>query len=278
MALDLWNLVRLEVAPVTRVRVYGQGADSLPRSRANLVFRAVARLYREAGSPLPPLRLTCRNRIPLARGLGSSAAAGVGGLVAANHLCGCPLSQERLLEIAAEMEGHPDNVAPALLGGCRIVAQEPEGLITAAVPLPRDLYAILYIPHQPMPTHQARAVLPRKVPRGDAIYNLAHVALLVHALHEGDLELLRQATRDRLHQPARQRLFPAMKYIFRAALNAGALGVFLSGGGSAVLALTRQRQLTIGYEMADAAEKMGVRGEVRVVRPARRGAHVVEEG
>lgn len=277
MALDLWNLVRLEVADRAQVVVTGEGAGRLAQGPRNLVYRAVERVYKEVGERPPPLRLACRNSIPLARGLGSSAAAVVGGLVAANRLCGQPLSEARLLELAVEMEGHPDNVTPALLGGCRIVVREPEGLITAQVPIPQSLHAVLFIPDQPMPTRRARAILPEAVSREDAIYNLGRTALLVHALHAGDLSLLRTATQDRLHQPYRQQVFQAMKYIIRGALSGGALAAFLSGGGSTVLALTEGRQLTIGYEMADAAEKMGATGTVKIVRPVEQGAHVVRE-
>ncbi|MCS7207770.1 MAG: homoserine kinase [Dehalococcoidia bacterium] len=274
MALELFNLVRLETGR-SGVIITGEGADTLPAGPENLVYQAVQRAFQRAGHPIPPLALTCRNFIPLARGLGSSSAAIVGGLVAANALMGNPLDIPTLLEMATEIEGHPDNVAPALLGGCQIVVQAEGRLHTAAVPLAPDLRVVVLIPDQPMPTQQARAVLPPQVSRPDAVFNLGRVALLVNALHSRRWDDLALATQDRLHQPARQALFPAMPLIFKAALDAGALGVFLSGAGSSIVALTRGREMTIGYEMLDMAHKAGVSATVQITRPWPQGAEVV---
>ena len=274
MALDVWNEVALEVAEETHVVVSGEGEESLARDETNLVVRAALRAYEEAEKRPPALRVLCRNEIPLARGLGSSAAAVVGGLAAANALGALGLPKDRLLGLAAEMEGHPDNVAPALLGGFRIVYEE-DGIRTAAVPLPSGLQAVLFIPDMEMPTKEARAILPEMVTRKDAVFNMARVGLLVHAMESGELGLLKDATKDLLHQPQRQQVFRPMGHIFRGAEAGGALGVFLSGGGPTVLALTRGQGLTIGYEMADAANRLGIWGQVRVARPVEQGAHFV---
>jgi homoserine kinase len=277
MALELFNLVRVETGR-SGVEIIGEGAQVLPAGPENLVYRAMERVFRHVGAPLPPLALSCYNAIPLARGLGSSSAAIVGGMVVANALLGNPLTPQALLELAADMEGHPDNVAPALLGGCQIVVRVDGRLHTAPVALPQDLWAVVLVPDQPMPTGQARAVLSPMVSRDDAVFNLGRVALLVNALAGGRLEDLRWATQDRLHQPAREALFPPMRLIFRAALEAGALGVFLSGAGSSILALTRGREMTVGYEMLDMATKLGVNATLIITRPCPTGAEVVEEG
>ena len=276
MALDIWNFVQVEVG-ASGLKVSGEGADSLPRDQSNLVYKAFSMALKEAGQQMPTVRVTCRNEIPLGRGLGSSSAALVGGLVAGNETCGRPLSTERLLDLAAQMEGHPDNVAPALLGGCQIGVRDKRRLVTSSVPVPEDLRAVVFIPDMPMPTDQARDLLPAKVDRRDAVYNMGRVALLVRAFCTGDFTHLAVATDDRLHQPARQAIFPAMKNIFRAAMEAGALAVFLSGAGSSVLALAREREATIGFEMADAAAKSGVEGTLKITTPTNRGAHVVVE-
>jgi homoserine kinase len=277
LALDLWNTVRLERGP-SGVQVSGEGAESLSRGDDNLVCRAAAALFREIGGAAPDIAVVCHNDIPLARGLGSSAAAVVGGLVAANALCGEPLSRPDLMRLAVEMEGHPDNVAPALLGGCQVSVMDGDDVVTSAVPLPEGLRAVLFVPEQPMPTAQARALLPLRVSRDDAVFNIGRTALLVSALATGDLDAVRVATQDRLHQPYRSVLFPSMRLIIQAALDAGAAGAFLSGAGSTVLALARGREMTIGFEMTDAADKAGVAGEVRVVEVSATGAHVVEVG
>ena len=275
MALELWNDVRMNVSASPEVRVLGEGADILSTAKDNLVYRAAQALFREAREDPPSLSILCNNQIPLARGLGSSAAAIVGGLMAANAMCTRPLSQQCLLHLAVSLEGHADNVTPALLGGCQVVVRDGDRVIADTVPLPPDLTTVIFVLDAPMSTKEARAVLPGSVAREDAVYNLGRVALLVNALSSGQLENLRVATQDRLHQHAREKIFPAMKYIFRAAEDAGALGVFLSGGGPSVLALATSRAMTIGYEMANAADKVGVPGDIKIIRPSIQGAHVV---
>ena len=274
MALDIWNTVRVEPGASGLV-VTGEGKKDLSSGASNLVYQSVQLALRESGPQTTDLHITCENKIPLGRGLGSSSAAVVGGLVAGNEIGGRRLSQDKLLELAARTEGHPDNAAAALLGGCQVVVRDGDRHVTSRVPVPDDIHAVLFIPESPMPTDEARSLLPATVERGDAVYNIGRVALLVNALATGDFSHLAVATDDRLHQPARQTIFPAMKVIFRAAVGAGALGVFLSGAGSTVLALTRGKEMTIGYEMAEAASKSGVGGEVRVTRPVEQGVHVV---
>ena len=280
MALDLWN--RLEVAPVpagspasSRVEIVGEGVDELASDASNLTFRALRFLFDEAGLEMPPLRLRCHNVIPLSRGMGSSAAAIAGGLVAANHLCGNPYSPSELLEMAATIEGHPDNVAAAVLGGLQLVVSDGPQLYTAPIPVPEEIQTVLFIPEARIATSDARAVLPGEVSVADAVFNMGRVALLVAGMGLDRPEYLDVATQDRLHQPYRQPLFPAIKLIFAAARDAGALGVFLSGSGSTVLALTRGREMTVAYEMFEAARLTGVPGKVEITRPTAGGAHVV---
>lgn len=275
IALDIWNTVSVE-AGARGFEISGYGADDLPRDSSNMVLASAERAFAEAGEPVPEMRVVCHNDIPTARGLGSSSAALVGGLMAGNALSGGRLSRDDLFRIAADVEGHPDNVAPALYGGMRIVALADGGGVTSApVPVPPELSAVLYIPNVPMPTEEARGLLGAEVPRADAVFNIARAALLVRAMATGDLRHLRTATQDRLHQPVRQTIFFPMKNIIRAALGAGALGAFLSGAGSTVLALAVEKEFTIGYEMADAAAKSGLDGEIRITKPTALGAHVV---
>ena len=274
MALDIWNTVHVEVGS-SGFAIRGEGQESLRRGRSNLVYRAFRLPFLESGQEIPEASISCENQVPLGRGLGSSSAAAVGGLVAGNEVCGRPLTQEQLLELASRIEGHPDNVAPALLGGCQVVVRDNDRLVTSSVPMRGEVWAVVFIPDVAMPTKQARSLLPAKVSRRDAVYNIGRVGLLVKAFATGDFTHLAVATDDRLHQPARQKMFPAMKNIFRAALDAGALGVFLSGAGSSVLALASGKEMSIGYEMAEAASKSGVGGTVKITRPTDLGAHVV---
>ena len=285
MALDLWNEIRVTPADHVSVSVTGEGEDTLPSGAGNLVYRSIQRLFEAAGAPPPLLCLRCLNRIPLERGLGSSAAAIVGGLVVGRALLGrtpgvdAPRFEDHdLLDMAVDIEGHPDNVSASLLGGLRLIVSDEGSLLAPPVPLPADLRSVMFVPRRKIATEDARAVLPRTVSREDAVYNMGRVGLLVNALASGRLEDLPAATRDRLHQPYRQPLFPAMKVIFRAALDAGGLGVFLSGSGSTILALTRGKEMTVAYEMAEAARQANVEGDVKVTSPTALGAHLVDIG
>ncbi len=274
MALDIWNTVEVTVGG-SGVDISGEGHDSLPNNASNLVHKSVARVFEQLGRDVPEFRLSCHNEIPLARGLGSSSASLIGGLTAGNELCDQAFTEDEILQIASEIEGHPDNITPALYGGFRIAVNHNGRIISAPVPIPEGLEAVLFIPDVPMPTEEARGILPPEIPRTDAVHNIGRAALLVQAFTSGDLSLLDIATGDVLHQPARQAIFPAMKNMFRAAMAVGALGVFLSGAGSTVLALARDKEFTIGYEMADAAAKSGIEGQVKITKPVSQGAQVV---
>lgn len=280
LALDLWN--RLEVtSPAVNseqgplVEIVGEGAEELETNHENLVYRSMGFLFNEADREMPPVQLKCYNEIPLARGLGSSAAAIAGGLAAANAICGQAFSGNDLLEMAATIEGHPDNVAAAVLGGLQLVVSDQDQIYTASINMPADLTAVLFIPELRIATTDARSVLPEKVSVADAVHNMSRTALLVAGMATNRPEFLGIATEDRLHQPYRQPLFPAMKLLFRAALDAGALGAFLSGSGSTVLALAQGREMTVAYEMAEAAKQADVAGRVHVTRPTQLGAHLV---
>ena len=256
----------------------GHGAGELSTGTDNLVYQASLRCLKELGSEVMPFSIACDNEIPLARGLGSSAAAIVGGLLGASVLAGeREPDMERLLGLAVAIEGHPDNVAAALFGGCQIVVQEGEEMVHAAVDIADELRAVLFIPDAPISTEEARLVLSDKVSRHDAVYNVGRVALLVNALATGSTDSLPVATQDRLHQPAREKLLPWMPLLFRSALDAGALGAFLSGAGSTILALTNGRELTVAYELADTANRAAIPGEVKVTRVSALGAHISED-
>ena len=289
MSLDIWNTIIVDTDGVETngvdtdvadsngdiVSVSGEGSDELSTGSDNLIYSCFKQVYDGMGLPVPDVRIVCENEIPLGRGLGSSSAAVAGGLLAGSKLSGANLSRQRLLELACEIEGHPDNAAAAVMGGCRIVVSAGDGYLTESIAVPDELRAVVFVPDVPMPTKEARGILPGMIDRQDAVFNIGRTALLVNALASGNLEHLGIATEDMLHQPARQKIFFPMKNIFRAAMAAGALGVFLSGAGSSVLALTRDREYTIGYEMADAAMKSGVEGAIKVTQPTALGAHVV---
>ena len=276
LALDLENDVELVAGGPFHVEVVGEGAASLPRDRSNLVARTIHRFFDQLGRPAPSFGLRLINRIPMTGGLGSSSTALVGGLLCANHLAGEPWSREELLRFACELEGHPDNVAPAMLGGLVLSVLDAGKLITVPLPQPPGLRAVIFLPRFSTSTREARRLLPARVSHQDAVFNVGRAALFVAAMTTGRTELLRVATQDRLHQPYRQVLFPAMGKLFDAAVGAGALGVWLSGSGSALCALTQENPQTVATAFENAARANGVAGRTQVVELAREGARIVE--
>jgi homoserine kinase len=269
MALDLWAEVTVEACPEPPP----SAADPL----SAMIEEAAHALYEAAGAQ-PPAGLSTAwagGEVPVARGLGASAAARVGGLMAANALLGSPLSAEELLPLAARLEDHADNAAPALFGGLQVVVTDRGRLVHLAATIPDGLKAVLLVPEMAMPTDESRRLLPKELSREDAIHNIGRAALLVAALSEGRLDLLDVATQDRLHQPVRAQLFPAMEDVFRAAREAGALCAYLSGGGSTILALTREDDNKIAQAMREAAQARGFEAKSLVTVPSTKGAHLV---
>jgi homoserine kinase len=266
LTLDLWNEV------CARVGVLDDPG------RENLIHRAARAVFDAVGAPYPGFELQCVNRIPFARGLGSSSAAIACGILIANHCLGSPLGEADLLDLAAKLEGHPDNVVPCLLGGVRVATLGDTGrVIQAYVPLALTLHAVVFVPEHNVPTAHARGLLPSNVSREDALFNVAHASLLVAALASGQSELLAEATRDRLHQPYRLALFPSGTTLLATAIQAGALGAFTSGAGPSVLALCagETQAATVGAALEATAQRLGEPGQIIRMALVDRGAYVV---
>ncbi|HYS17683.1 MAG TPA: homoserine kinase [Candidatus Binatia bacterium] len=263
LALALHNEVVAEEGEGVTVRIEGEGADRLARDGGNVVARGVRLAYEAAGRPFKGCALACVNRIPTARGLGSSAAAWVGGLVAGNALLGAPLSKDALLALAARAEGHPDNVAAAVLGGLTVSCATPEGVTAVSLPVTGSLGWVVLMPEVTSATAEARALLPSSVPREDAVFNVQRVALLLAGLQAGLPAALTVALEDRLHQPYRLKLFPWMPEVAAAARAAGALGCVLSGAGPSLLAVVAGDGGVVGRAMEVALRKAGIQGTAR---------------
>ncbi len=276
VALELINTVRVEAAVKWEMVVEGEGADRLTLGDRNLLYRAMTTGARRWGLNIPPARLICRNAVPLSRGLGSSSAAIIAGLLIAARLGGVDRSADEILHIASEIEGHPDNVAPALLGGLQVCVLADGKVAHVRVPIALPVTVALFVPDVPMPTREARGVIPRRVDLHDAVYNISRACLLVAALASGELEALRVGTQDMLHQPPRMRLFPTMPVLFHAALEAGALGVYLSGAGSTVAAFVQGDGWAVANAMAEAAARDSVSGRPLVTAIREEGAKLHE--
>ncbi len=250
------------------------GALALPQD--SLAHLAAARLFEAVGEAPRTLDIQSEARIPFSRGLGSSSTAVVGGLVGANALLGSPLDREALLVLALEIEGHPDNVAPALFGGFQIAVRDDDGTITrVAVEPPGGLKAVVCIPERLVPTDEARAALPQHWTRQETVANLGRVAVLMTALLSRRWELLRVGMDDRLHQPYRAALVPGFHAAIAGALDAGAHGVALSGSGSAILALVSGEESAVGEAMCQAVRAAGEKAQWTALGLAESGAQVL---
>jgi homoserine kinase len=265
LALTLHNEVTAEDGRGVSVRIEGEGANRLPRTGDNVVARGVRLAYEAAGREFKGCVLECVNRIPTARGLGSSAAAWVAGLLAGNALVGAPLSREAVLALAARAEGHPDNVAAAVFGGLTVSCATPDGVDAVTLPVPPDLSWVVLVPAVTSSTAEARALLPPSVPRADAVFNVQRVALLLASLQAGRPASLAAALDDRLHQPYRLKLFPWMPEVAAAARAAGALGCVLSGAGPSLLAAVHGDGRAVARAMQTALESAGIAGTARAL-------------
>jgi homoserine kinase len=244
------------------VAIEGDAPD-LPTDARNVVARGVRLAYEAAGRPFRGVALACVNRIPASRGLGSSAAAWVGGLVAGNALLGDPIDREGLLTLATRSEGHPDNVAAAIHGGLTVSCATETGVRAVALPVPDGLAWVALVPEVTSSTVEARAVLPATVPRADAIFNVQRVALLLAGLQAGRPDAIATALDDRLHQPYRLKLFPWMPAVADAARTAGALGCVLSGAGPSLLAVVAGDGDAVARAMERALGQAGIVGAAR---------------
>ena len=265
LALDLWSAVTV---------LLGKDGDQEPMAR--MALTAARRAFERAGqTPPPDLCARYDGNIPIARGLGASAVARVGGLVAANALLDGALTGEQLLELGTELEGHADNVAPALFGGFQVAVVAGDRVLHTEAPIPEALRAVLFVPELRMPTRESRQLLPSHLTRADAVHNTGRAALLVAAFAAGRFDLLDAAVDDRLHQPARSKLFPAMYAIFDAAKAAGAHCAYLSGGGSTLCALATSSEEAIANAMQASAGERGVDGYTIITKPTQKGAELI---
>lgn len=279
LALDLWNVTTVTPAKEFSVRVTGEGAGRLASGKNNLIIRAAQRLAERAGKSLPVFHAECVNQIPLSSGMGSSSAAIVTGLLAGNASLENPFSREEILNFACEMEGHPDNVAPAMLGGLVVSTtsyskgMEQGKVIARQIPIDMNMHITIVLPDFYLPTKQARAALPKKVSMKNAIHNISRTALVIEALRIGDLDLLGKVITDRLHQPYRLKLIPGAASAMEAAKEAGASAVALSGAGPSVIAFSTG-EAGIGESMKRAFETAGLKARIFRLGVSSRGSEI----
>lgn len=274
LALGLRNTVEFyETAQGLEIDVEGEGEDRIALDATNLIVRAAEAVFEKVSRRPAGLRLHAVNGVPVGSGMGSSSAAIVGGLAAANALVDGRLTREDLLRLATALEGHPDNVAAALFGGLTMASASGDELLVKTLPIP-PLKVALALPELRLSTAEARAALPAQVPLKDAVFNIGRALFTVQALTQADFELLRFAMTDRLHQPYRKALIPGFDAAAGAARQAGAAAVALSGAGPALVAFAPDKHWEIANAMKTAFVAAGLGCRTFVLPVDRQGVQV----
>jgi len=290
MALPIYNTVTIEetVLPGTgiEINVMSEGdteedfaMEHIPTDENNIVYKAVELLYNSIGQNPAELKITIKSQIPIARGLGSSAAVIVGGLLAANELLGKPADEAALLSIATEVEGHPDNVTPAIVGGLVLTSQEEDGsILYRKLKWPEEWHITVCIPDFELATEIARSVLPKEVPMQDATFNARRLAMFVEAIHSKDAELMKLALQDKLHQQYRMKLVPGLcEIIENLKHEENVLGCVLSGAGPSILVISQKNNLEkIKSIVSETWADLNVKTDIKTLKVEENGAQILE--
>lgn len=289
MALPIYNIITIEetVLPGTGIEINVIAEDSaidelslehIPLDENSLVYKAVELLYNSIGQTPSELKINIHSSIPVARGLGSSASVIVGALIAANELLGRPADDVALLTIACELEGHPDNITPAIVGGLVISSQEDDGsVVYRKLDWPEEWAVTVCVPDFELSTDIARSVLPKEVPMGDAIFNAKRLAMFVEAVHTKDSELMKLALQDRLHQPYRMKLMPGLDKIMENLKHIDSvLGCVISGAGSSILVVSKKNDLDkIRSIVKDTWENQNIKTDIKTLNIEQSGAQIL---
>lgn len=274
IALTMYNEVEIEESDTLDIRSLDD--IEVPTDSDNLIYQSACRLYEECGKPVPKgFKISQTNVVPMARGLGSSSACVAAGLMGANYLLGKPLHREELVNIACSIEGHPDNVTPALLGGLTAAAVENGRVYAVTLHVADKFRFAAFIPNFELKTSVARSILPQTVPREDAVYNLSRSALMAGSLATGNVENLHIAVQDKLHQPYRLGLIPGAEDIFGLSYEYGSYATYISGAGPTVMSIiSRRHEEEFEAEMTGQLAKRGLTDwRVVILDVDSRGAH-----
>jgi len=289
MALPIYNTVTIEetVLPGTGIEINvisendttdDFSLEHIPMDENSIIYKAVELLYNSIGQTPSELKITVHSQIPIARGLGSSASVIVGGLLAANELLGKPADEAALLSIATEVEGHPDNVTPAIVGGLVITSSEDDGsIVYKKLDWPSDWTLTVCVPEYELATDISRSVLPKEVPMADAVFNAKNMAMFVHAIHTKDSQLMKLALKDKLHQPYRMKLVPGLeKIIENLKHEENVLGCVLSGAGPSILIISEKNNLDkIQSIVRETWADLNVKAEIYTLPVENNGAQII---
>jgi len=277
IALTMYNRVWMEESDALKITTVDDIV--VPTDESNLIYWAAKHLYEICGKELPGLRIIQANNIPMARGLGSSSACIVAGLLGANRMLGSPMSQSDLINLAAQIEGHPDNTSPAISGGLVASAMEGKRVYSVSVPVSEKISFAVMIPPFELKTEKARGVLPPVYSRADTVYNLSRSALMTASLFSGDLQNLRVAVQDRIHQPYRSGLIENYDNVFRMSYELGSLGTYVSGAGPTIISMIDTAGAEeFGRMCASHLEDRGVHGwRIEILHADPQGARIIIE-
>ena len=288
LALPIYNYVTVEetVMPGSGIQIEiinnnnnDDILNSVPTDESNIAYKAIELLYNFIGQTPDELKITIKSDIPMAKGLGSSASVIEGGLIAANELLGRPADTDVLLSIATEIEGHPDNVAPAILGGFVFASQENDGsVLYRKIDWNKDWKLTVCVPDYELATNISRSVIPTEIPLKDAVFNLKRSAMFIHALQTKDSQLMKAALKDKIHQPYRTKLVPGLNEIIDSLKNEeNVLGTVLSGAGPAILVISEGNNKDRIYQIIeDTWNNLNVKVNIFTVEPEENGACIVE--
>ncbi len=273
MALQMYNIVYAEEIESGLEIIIQEGSDAIPTDETNLIYKTICHFYKEIGKAVPGIRIIQQDHIPHTRGLGSSAACIVAGLHIGNALSQSFFSKEELVQMAAQLEGHPDNTTPALLGGMTMGAMTSETMKYVKVPVAETMHFAVMIPDFTLATEKARGALPEMITLKDGVFNASRAALLAASMITGDVENLDIAMQDCFHEPYRKHLIPDMEAILEHARLCGAKGTFLSGAGPTLIAVIRN---VVGFrkEMVAFLEQLPIKWQVQMLQADRIGAQV----
>lgn len=273
IALDIYNTYIIEEI---ESGLTIEGCEDIYADESNLTYVAMQKCFEKVGYKPKGIKIVIESDVPVSRGLGSSATCIVGGLVAANELVGGKLSKDELLALATEMEGHPDNVAPAILGGMVVSVYEDE-VYYSKIDIDSGIKFLALIPDFKLSTKKSRSILPKVIPHSDAVFNVGRVALMVSALHNGEFDLLKVAGKDKLHQQYRGTLIEGYEEILETSEKLGAKGVFLSGAGPTILVAIDDKDVDIKPKLRIFLDSLNNDWEIKELKIAQDGAKVRKE-
>ena len=274
--LDIWNEIKFFEGEF-QITNKGFGEKSFPRNKKNLIYKSYLQTIQILGKSEKELTVNCDNNIPNSGGLGSSSAAVISGIMIAYAINNIDMEKDEVYQIAAAIEGHPDNVGPAIFGGITIGYKDYDEWLISQVKFNKNLKIISFVSDQKISTQESRKNLPKEVSRNDSVYNISRAALLINSLANDNFQNLKYAFQDKIHEQYRTPMIKGFSTISNSAISAGALATYLSGSGPTISAIAESKELTINYEMLDAANKLGINGNGIICKISEIGAHLVEE-